>query len=49
MEGNRVVMFLPLYFFFPVCFQIIIGFAEMLVPEEAVVGGEGRRVCGSQH
>lgn len=29
--------------------QIIVGFAEMLVTEEAVIGREGRGMCGSQY
>lgn len=30
-------------------FQIRIGKAEMLVPEEPVISGKGRRMGGSQH
>ena len=35
--------------FLSVSRQILIRPAEMLVLEESVVGGEGRRVCRSQH
>ena len=36
---------LPKDWRFPVFLQILIGAAEVLVSEETVVGGEGRRMC----
>ena len=40
---------LPVYFCFSMGFQVFVCFTEMLIPKEAIVGREGRRMCRTEY